>query len=215
MSAPADPTGSATAEPAGSAATSVEPFGIRRLLLVATGSRSVHTLPAWIDWLRDAQPALLVHVVLTRTAERFVAPAALRGRTGSVSRDEWPDEGWPARHVEWADWAEAIVVYPATLHFVARLALGLADSPALLAAQCTAAPVAVAPALPPGGLVGPAYRMHREALERRPNVVVVHPVPVTSATTGRADGSGAAPLPVVLAAADALRRALPAPEGEP
>ncbi len=178
--------------------------GPQQLLLVGTGSRSVHTLPAWVDWLRDDRPELELTVVLTRSAERFTTIAAMCGREDvPVHRDEWPDGDGTAWHVRWTEWADAIVVYPATLNFLARLALGLADTPALLAAQCTSAPVVLAPALPPGGLQSAAYQRHHEELTARPNVVVVPPVAGPSVTTGRADGWISPPLTEVLDAAAA------------
>ncbi|PRW62039.1 flavoprotein [Actinopolyspora mortivallis] len=166
----------------------VPDFGVRRLLLVTTGSSWATGTPMWVYWMRSSYPDLRITMLLTRSARRFVTPQALRSRVnGEVLWDEWPEDEGTARHVELAEWAEAIVVYPATLHFVGRLASGLADSPALLAAQCANVPVAVAPALPPGGMDSPAFRDHWETLVRRENTVLVPPVSGPSLTTGRND----------------------------
>ncbi|MFF6774200.1 flavoprotein [Streptomyces sp. NPDC012637] len=166
----------------------VPPFGIRRLLLVVTGSTTAAGLPQWLTWLRQGYPGLTVRVVMSRSAQRFVTPLSLGLRAdGPVDTDAW-EECDEARHVEYAQWAEAVLVYPATFHFTARLALGLADTPALLALQCTDALVAVAPSLPPGGFDSPAFRRHWAELASRPNVVLVPPVPGYSLTTGREDG---------------------------
>ncbi|GAB7182140.1 hypothetical protein ATKI12_1971 [Kitasatospora sp. Ki12] len=163
-------------------------LGLERLLIVVTGSAYAWSLPYWLDWLRLNHPGVEVRVVLTRSAERFVTRQVIAARTGgTVWSDSWPEDEATARHVEWARWAQAIVVYPATVHFLARLALGLADSPALLAAQSTRAPVVVAPALPPGALDGDAFRGHWATLAARPNVVLVPPVPGRSLTTGQDD----------------------------
>ncbi|MFF3689145.1 flavoprotein [Streptomyces sp. NPDC002187] len=173
--------------------------GLTRLLLVVTGSAYAWSTPYWLESLRLSCPELEVRVVLTRSAERFVTRQAVGARVdGAVSADAWPEDEATARHVEWAEWAEAIVVHPATVHFMARLALGLADSPALLAAQCTRAPVAVAPALPPGALDSAAVRKHWAELATRPNVVLVPPVQGRSMTTGRADAWVPPPLAEVL-----------------
>ena len=137
----------------------VPELGISRMLLVVTGSVSAADLPFWVEWLRASYPDLQIRVVVTRSAERFVTRVALAGRSGGEAfLDAWPDDESVARHVEWERWAQAIVVYPATLNFIARLALGLADTPAMLAAQCATVPVVLAPALPPGGLDSAAYQ---------------------------------------------------------
>ncbi|MEU1277928.1 flavoprotein [Streptomyces sp. NPDC005805] len=174
-------------------------LGIERLLVVVTGSAYAWSTPYWLDLLRLHHPRLDVKVVLTRSAERFVTRQSVASRVGgAVYQDDWPADAAGARHVEWAEWADAIVVYPATLHFMARLALGLSDSPALLAAHCSGAPVAVAPALPPGGLESPVVRQHWAALAARPDVILAPPVPGRSLTTGRDDAWVPPPLPDVL-----------------
>ncbi|MFI9078338.1 flavoprotein [Streptomyces sioyaensis] len=175
-------------------------LNLNRLLVVVTGSAYAWSTPYWLEWLRLHCPELEVRVVLTRSAERFVTPQAVGARVGgAVSTDIWPDDEATARHVEWAEWADAILVYPATLHFMARLALGLSDSPALLAAQCSQGTIAVAPALPPGALEGAAVRQHWAALVARPNTVLVPPIAGRSLTTGREDAWVPPPL------AEALR----------
>ncbi|WP_299954157.1 flavoprotein [uncultured Modestobacter sp.] len=186
-----------------------EPLGIDRLLLVGTGSLGVAHLPFWVNWLRIAHPDVELRIVLTRAATRFVAPQALSPLIDRpVEIDEWPDEAVVAApHVELAEWADAVVVDPATLHFVSRLALGAADTPVLLALQCTQAPIAVAPALPPGALANPLVVEHLDRLRRRPNVLVTPGRPGLSATTGRRETHAPPPFSDVVAAVAGHRRA--------
>ncbi|WDF39836.1 flavoprotein [Streptomyces sp. T12] len=182
-------------------------FGARRLLYVGTGALSAAHMPFWLNWLRQGYPDVEVRPLITRSAERFVSRGALAPLAGREALlDAWPDGPvHAAPHVELAEWAEAVVVHPASLNFLARLALGLADTPVMLALQCTSAPVVLAPSLPPGALRSAAYRRHRAALEERPNVSVVPPTPGLSSTTGRMDAALAAPLPELLTAAERLR----------
>ncbi|MFI2370943.1 flavoprotein [Streptomyces sp. NPDC018833] len=198
----------ATQVPAGSAPA----FGARRVLFVGTGAIGVMFMPMWVNWLRTAYPAVELRTMVTRSAERFVTRTALTAFAGDeVLRDVWPDEPEVgARHVELAQWPDAVVVHPATFHFVSRLALGVADTPLMLALQCTQAPIAVAPALPPSGVESFAYRQHVAALEQRPNVTVVPPQPGFSVTTGRMDAAVATPLPEVVPALERLRARLAA-----
>ncbi|MGX2996255.1 flavoprotein [Streptomyces sp. JNUCC 64] len=196
------------------------PGRVRRLLVVGTGSVTAAHLPFWASWLTANRPAVRTRYALTRTAERFVTRDALVALSGGdVLQDRWPGEPEPrARHVDLAEWPDAVVVVPATLDFLARLALGLGDSPVLLALQCTSAPVALAPALPPGGTRSAAYRDHLRRLSDRPRVTVVPPHPGRSTTTGRLDAWAPAAFPEVLAAVERLRARLaggaPAAPGE-
>jgi hypothetical protein len=189
------------------------PFHARRLLLIGTGSIGVAFLPFWLNWLRSSYPELAIRPVVTRSAERFVTRGALSALAGvPAALDAWPDQPTSGLHVELADWPDTVLVYPATLHYLGRLALGLGDTPTLLALQCTAAIIGLAPGLPPGGWDSPAMRQHREALARRTNVVIAPPQPGRSITTGRDD----AETPVALSTLVALverQRSRPEPAG--
>ncbi|MGW3950387.1 flavoprotein [Streptomyces sp. NPDC004752] len=206
-SAPAteSPAGPWTAPGQGPApGQAVPPFTARRLLVFGTGALSVAFLPFWLNWLRITYPSTQVRVVVTRSAERFVSRAALRSLAGDeVLLDTWPDgtdsPSPSIDHVELAEWPDAVAVHPAGLHFLARFAQGSADTPVLLALQCTRATIGIAPALPPGAERGPAYRRHVEELGRYDNVLLAPPHPGRSASTGRNDASAAAPLPALLA----------------
>lgn len=193
-------------------ATESEPMGIRRLLVIGTGSVTAAHLPYWASWLKISFPEIEVRFVLTEAATKFVTRAALVAIGGcEVLTDRWPDEPERrARHVDLAQWPDAIVVLPATLNYLARLAIGLGDSPSVLALQCTKAVIALAPALPPGGTTSTAYTDHTARLRARRNVVVLPPHIGRSTTTGKREAGVPAYFPEVLAAADRLRAELAA-----
>lgn len=157
-----------------------------RLLVVGTGAPAVSGFPDAVLRLGVRYPSSPVRIVLTPQALRFVTPTTVRIVTGRDHfLDTWSGEAvHGAPHVEIAHWADAVVVHPATLHFVGRLAQGLADTPLLLALQCTTVPIVIAPSLPPGAADSSAYRRHLTVLAERPEVVVVPPVRGRSMSTG-------------------------------
>ncbi|MCF2434237.1 hypothetical protein LV779_02115 [Streptomyces thinghirensis] len=120
----------------GGPATGVEPVGARRLLVIGTGSVTAAHLPFWASWLKAGHPGTEVRYVLTGAATRFVTRRRWTAIGGcDVLTDRWPDEPEPrARHVDLAQWPDAVVVLPATLNYLARLATGLGDSPSVLRA---------------------------------------------------------------------------------
>lgn len=182
-------------------------FSAHRLLLVGTGAVTVMHLPFWINWIYANYPDLEIQVVLSRSAERFVSPHALTPLTRHrVIADVWPSEpDTAALHVSLTEWAEAVAVFPATFNYLGRLAAGLADTPSLLVAQCTAAPLVLAPALPPGAEDNPVLKDNLERLNSRPNVAVAPTQPVRSLTTRRHEAAGAAPMWTVLRLLEDLR----------
>jgi phosphopantothenoylcysteine synthetase/decarboxylase len=196
-------------QPTASTDSRLPPLGFRQLLLIATGSLNATFLPRDLAWLRIAYPQLETQVVLTRSAQQFITATAVGAITGRPAIiDEWPQPVADAVHVELQQWAQAIMVYPASLNYLARLALGLADSPSLLAIACSGAPVVVAPALPPGGWGSEVTAGHVAALQRRTTVTVLPPVPVRSFSTGRDDAHGPPPFVAALGAVELLRRRL-------
>lgn len=164
--------------------------GFSRLLVIITGSINAAFAPQWAALLRSLRPELELRIVVTPSAEHFVTRTAISviGQT-SAMLDEWDGKPRPgSMHTALAKWAEAIVIYPATFHYIARLSLGLADTPSLLAAQCTQAPIVVAPSLPPDGWESPAFAEHLRRLSGRPNVSVITPLRGFSFTTGEDNG---------------------------
>lgn len=194
----------------------VPSFSSRRLLLLGTGAASASFLPFWLNWLRDNYPALEVRAALTRSAERFVTPQTVALLTGTpVLRDEWGPEPEPAAvHVELVEWADSFAIFPASANFIARLALGLCDTPVLLALHCTRQVIGIAPSVPPGMTDSPAFAQHVRALEDRPNMAIAPTQVGRSATTGRYNQGVAAPMWVLIEQMEKRRATLSATADE-
>ena len=89
-----------------------------------------------------------VRVAMTPSAMRFVGPATFQGVTGNtVLTGLWSQDGAPEPHVALGDWAQLILLAPATANVIGRVASGRSDdivTATLLAARC---PVVIAPAM--------------------------------------------------------------------
>ena len=119
----------------------------RRVVLGVTGGIAAYKSPDLVRRLRDLEHT--VRVVMTPGACEFITALTLQAVSGnSVHTDLLDDSAEAAMgHIELARWADIVLVAPATAHFLAKLAHGLADD--LLSTLClaTAAPIAVAPAM--------------------------------------------------------------------
>src|SRR5271169_5977493 len=102
--------------------------------------------------------ALEVHVVMTAAAGRFIQPLTFASLTGhKVVTGLWDEAGGDSdaapteqngiEHIGEAQWAEALVVAPATANILAKFAHGIADDFLSTLYLATAAPVVVAPAM--------------------------------------------------------------------
>ena len=121
-----------------------------------------------------------VRCVLTEAAERFVGRATFEGLTRQpVGTDEfsYPDPAMRIPHVDLADWADVVVVVPATANVMAKMAAGIADDLATSALLATpaATPIVVAPAMNVNMWSNPATQRNRATLAAR-GVRLVEPV---------------------------------------
>lgn len=107
-----------------------------RVVLGVTGSISaVKTQSLLISLLR--KHGMEVRVAMTRSAQHFIGPMALRGVLDREPfTDLWrvPEQGPGEIHVDWGSWADAVLVAPATASVISRLATGLYDDPVTLVA---------------------------------------------------------------------------------
>lgn len=121
----------------------------RRILLAVSGGIAAYKIPYFVRLLR--QSGAEVRVAMTPAAEEFVTPLTLAALSGHPveqhlvlrggARTSWNN------HVHLAEWAEALVVAPATSNTLAKAAHGLCDNlltSLVLSAKC---PVFWAPAM--------------------------------------------------------------------
>jgi phosphopantothenoylcysteine decarboxylase/phosphopantothenate--cysteine ligase len=119
----------------------------RRILLVVSGGIAAYKAPELVRAL--VKNGHHVRCVVTEAAKQFVAPLALQAVSGAPVRSALFDLGEESQigHIELADWAELVIVAPATADLLAKMAHGLADDLATTLLLATRAPLLVAPAM--------------------------------------------------------------------
>ena len=155
----------------------------RRLLLCASGGYQCYTLPGFIlSLLRHVADD--VQVVLSRAAARLVSPLAVevasRHPVYIELEDRGPDVFVP--HIELGLKVDLVLVYPATVNVIAKVAQGIADEliPALILA--TPAPVFFVPGTNPNMWEHPAVQRNVRVL-RQDGYVVLPPPPAVEVAT--------------------------------
>lgn len=115
-------------------------FPAKHVLIGITGSISAAMMVPSIVWLRQSLGIQDIHVIMTSQAARIVPPATISVVTGSKTLVDWTDaEAMDVPHITLAQWADIILVMPATANILAKVAHGIADdllSTCLLAAEC-------------------------------------------------------------------------------
>ncbi len=119
----------------------------RRILVAVSGGIAAYKIPELVRALDRAGHA--VRCILTEAATHFVSPLVLQTLTREPVRTSLLDPGEEGQigHIDLADWAEAVVVAPATANVLAKLAAGIADDLVTTVLLATRAPVLVAPAM--------------------------------------------------------------------
>ncbi|MEN2992700.1 MAG: bifunctional phosphopantothenoylcysteine decarboxylase/phosphopantothenate--cysteine ligase CoaBC [Bacteroidia bacterium] len=179
------------------------------LLLGVTGSIAAYKAPFLVRRLQKAGHT--VRVVLTRGAEAFVSPLVLETLTqGGIYKDLWTasaigeEAGTWTQHTALAQWADAILIAPATAHTLAKLAQGYCDDLLSALALTARKPLLIAPAMEGHMYRHPFVQANLRRLGRLPWVTIIPPGRGFLAS-GKSDiGRLAAPARIQAAVARAL-----------
>jgi phosphopantothenoylcysteine synthetase/decarboxylase len=172
----------------------------RKVVLCATGAYVVYSLPRIILHLLN-QVADDVQVVLSREAAKMVSRQSVQATSRNhvfVEMDEAAD-GVYVPHIELARDADFIVVYPATVNILGKVANGIADD--LISALIIAAeiPVIFVPVSNPAMLDHPAVQRNMERLKSDGYIVLPPMLGPEVATRERMEMVGGGfPMPTLL-----------------
>lgn len=143
-----------------------------RVLLIVSGGIAAYKAPALVrEFTRRGAE---VQVVATPSALSFVTELSLRTVSGRSVRTSLldPAQEGTVGHIELADWADVVVVAPATAHRMALAAQGLAPDLAATVLLATVAPVLWAPAMNTNMWRHPATTNNLATLRDRGNLFV-------------------------------------------
>jgi phosphopantothenoylcysteine synthetase/decarboxylase len=148
----------------------------------------------------------VVRTILTRNARQLVKPKLFEALTAqAVYTSLWSGpKGLEISHVSLADWAQAVVVAPATANLLAKLTVGLCDD--MLSTTLCAAwekPMLLAPAMNTKMWTHPAVQQNVRTLQER-GVTLVGPEEGPLACGTQGPGRMAEPADILAAVEAAL-----------
>lgn len=119
----------------------------KKILLCVTGGIAVYKAAALTSKLTQA--GFDVKVILSEAATKFVTPLTFQALSkNDVYTDTFDEKDSNViAHIDLADWADLVLVAPATANTIAKLAYGLADNMITTTLLATTAAVWVAPAM--------------------------------------------------------------------
>ena len=152
------------------------PLADKHLVLGVTGSIACYKAVDLASKLTQA--GALVDTILSYGATQFVTPLAFRSITHrEVVTDTFDlNSEFSNQHVALAHRADLVVIAPATVNCIAKLAVGLADDPLTTTVIATAAPLLIAPAMDGNMFDHPATQENLARLRQR-GVLIAGPAP--------------------------------------
>ncbi|WP_102346991.1 bifunctional phosphopantothenoylcysteine decarboxylase/phosphopantothenate--cysteine ligase CoaBC [Bacillus sp. Marseille-P3661] len=119
----------------------------KKILLCVTGGIAVYKAVALTSKLTQA--GAVVKVIMTESAMKFVQPLSFQALSRNDVYFDTFDEKDPSKiaHIDLADWADLVLVAPATANTIGKLANGIADDMITTTLLATKAPVWIAPAM--------------------------------------------------------------------
>jgi len=119
----------------------------KHILLCVTGGIAVYKAAALTSKL--VQAGAIVKVILSESAVKFVTPLTFQALSKNEVYTDTFDEMDPGviAHINLADWADLVLVAPATANTIAKLAGGIADNMVTTTLLATTSPVWIAPAM--------------------------------------------------------------------
>lgn len=119
----------------------------KNILLCVSGGIAVYKAVALVSKL--SQAGAHVKVMMTESATRFVTPLSFQVMSkNDVYTDTFDEKDSSViAHIDLADWADLIIVAPATANVIGKLANGIADDMVTTTLLATTAKVWIAPAM--------------------------------------------------------------------
>lgn len=176
----------------------------RRIVVAVTGGIAAYKIPELVRALTSA--GHMVRCVLTPEAPHFVSPLVLETLSQNPAGDDLFDSNsGEIDHIAIADWADLVVVAPATANVLAKMTHGITDDLVTAVVLATKAAVLVAPAMNVNMWSHDATQANVAALRAR-GVLMVGPEAGELACGWEGEGRMSAPVEI----AEACERALTA-----
>ena len=177
--------------------------GTRRIVVGVSGSISAYKATFIIRQLRAAGHE--VKVVASAAALKFIGESTLAALSGAPVASQLFSDAGAVEHVAIAEWAQLLLIAPASADLIAKLAVGRADDMLTTTALTTTAPIIISPAMHTQMWQHPATVANVETLRVR-GVKVIEPA--SGRLTGKDSGPGRLPEPeqIVAQALEFLRQ---------
>ncbi|SHF50294.1 bifunctional phosphopantothenoylcysteine decarboxylase/phosphopantothenate--cysteine ligase CoaBC [Ornithinibacillus halophilus] len=138
----------------------------KNVLLCVTGGIAAYKACALTSKL--TQQGSRVRVMMTKSAMQFVSPLTFQALSRNPVYTDTFEEREPEKiaHIDVADWADIVIIAPATANVIGRIANGIADDMVTTTLLATKAPIYIAPAMNVNMYEHPSVKENMKRLEQ-------------------------------------------------
>lgn len=146
----------------------------KHVLIGVCGGIAAYKIPDVIS--RLVKLGAEVKVVMTKAAQEFVTPLTFQSMSANpVAYDMFAEPAaWEIRHISLAQWADVMLIAPATANVIGKLANGIADDMLTTVAMAVQKPILVAPAMNTAMYENAAVQENLKTLQQR-GFTLIHP----------------------------------------
>ncbi len=137
----------------------------KKIVLVVSGGIAAYKAIDLASRLKKL--GVRVRTILTKSALEFISEINFRAITGEATYTDQFDLAEPIAHITLADWADIMVVAPATANIIGKLANGIGDDLATSTALAFHKPIVIVPAMNVNMYHNPAVQANIETLKIR------------------------------------------------
>lgn len=169
----------------------------KKIILGVTGGIAAYKAVEIASRLKKA--GAVVRVVMTEEAKKFVTELTFREITGQpVTSDMWAEiQHYSVAHISLAEWADMVLIAPATANILAKADIGIADDFLSTMLLATKAIVVYSPAMNTNMYNHPATQGHIASLKSKGSRIIE---PASGILACGAVGAGRLPEPVEIVA---------------
>ena len=169
----------------------------KKIILGVTGGIAAYKAVEIASRLKKA--GAVVRVVMTEEAKKFVTELTFREITGQpVTSDMWAEiQHYSVAHISLAEWADMVLIAPATANILAKADIGIADDFLSTMLLATKAIVVYSPAMNTNMFNHPATQGHIASLKSKGSRIIE---PASGVLACGAVGAGRLPEPVEIVA---------------
>ena len=169
----------------------------KKIILGVTGGIAAYKAVEIASRLKKA--GAVVRVVMTEEAKKFVTELTFREITGQpVTSDMWAEiQHYSVAHISLAEWADMVLIAPATANILAKADIGIADDFLSTMLLATKAIVVYSPAMNTNMFNHPATQGHIASLKAKGSRIIE---PASGILACGAVGAGRLPEPVEVVA---------------